>query len=231
MRTTPSLFYVLVFLFGITRIGLAGPTVFRSGQFHATTFTINFNTTDLFNKSGLNGAVIEGVSDFDTVVSNVTHLTDGVSAWSTRDLVGPDSIDIDLGATFAIEKFAIWNAQSDPLSGGNLHLRNIGVFEVYTDDNSTFASPTLVGTFSNPTQTDAAAIQANSFDIVDTNARYVRVRIFGNHGSPNFTQAGEFGFGTSANPVTIPEPSSLILLGLVGVAYCALRVITKKAAV
>jgi hypothetical protein len=57
-------------------------------------------------------------------------------------------------------------------------------------------------------------IKGTIFDLDDTNARFVRVRINSNHGASNVTYAGEFAFGT-----VVPEPSSFLCLGLVALGF------------
>ncbi len=98
---------------------LAGPTpAARAGLIlqptAASTDMGSFNTTTVpdntRNQSGLSTGYTSQVTDFDTyIASNPTHQSI-VSAYRWFSASTTGNFDFDLGGTFTIQSFALWNA-------------------------------------------------------------------------------------------------------------------------
>lgn len=197
------LFALVVVLFGNS----AQAELVRSGTVIASTigeFAASVSLANLTNQAGLSPGYAAGVDDFATAVAANSH-ANNTGDWASPQFTLTGTIDLDLGATFSVERFAIWNAFSE-LSLGTV--RHINAFTVFTDSQSNFATATNVGSFTNP----ELGLDGTIFDLTDSIARYVRVQINSNHGDSQFTQSGEFAFGTTA----IPEPSAFLF----GAAVC-----------
>jgi hypothetical protein len=162
---------------------------------------------------------VSRVTDFDTFVgSSPIHIRNNTPPnYAASFSVPPQNVDYDLGSTFGVEKLAFWNYPfMDP--GG------VTAFEVYTSEVSDFSSSFFAGVFTpiNDGNGDINVVQV--FDLADSNARFVRLRITGSAGGVGFGFS-EVAFGVAGPATVVPEPSSLALLlaGAVGLAGVSLR--------
>lgn len=180
-------------------------------------------TVNLINQSGLTGSnsFTSGVTDFDTYTGgNPTHDPDSSNIWISNDIkVG--NLDLDLGSSYVIDKFAFWNRgfSSDSQLNG---------FTVFTSTVSDFSTSTNVGSFNATQQGSTTAVPVEVFNLADSTGRYVRINITSNHGGPTrpAVVAGEMAFGVSAASTAVPEPSSLALMicfGALGLTARRLR--------
>ena len=72
----------------------------------------NFGSlNNIRNQSGLSTGYTSGVTDFDTYIAgNPTHNGGGTSTiWDSNNYTTTGHIDFDLGGSFSIESFALWN--------------------------------------------------------------------------------------------------------------------------
>lgn len=164
-----------------------------------------------FNQSGLSPTYVDQVDDFDAyIASSPKH--DSTSAFSNsywlsnREIGGqsggpPGNFDFVLGGSFTIQSFALWNY-------------NIRDFELLADDNASFTSPTLLGTFENiALAQNTAAIPAEVFSFTPTLASHVRLQITKQYGQAN-VGISEGAFELGGESAVVPEPSSLLLVCL-----------------
>jgi hypothetical protein len=88
---------------------------------------------------------------------------------------------------------------------------------VYTSELSDFTTSFFAGTFSPLVDVGVGTNALQVFDLSDSTARFVRVRIT--------ERIGAVGFGFSEVAFAVPEPStgSLLALGLVGIAAARRR--------
>jgi hypothetical protein len=92
---------------------------------------------------------------------------------------------------------------------------NVVGFELQASADSSFSSPTSLGTFTaDPNTGPSNAVLPQVFTFTPTSAAFVRMRIFDNNGSGFFTAFGEAAFELKSSPTAVPEPASLTLLGL-----------------
>lgn len=157
------------------------------------------------NQTGLSPNYTSLVTNFETyIASNPTHNSAPLNSWGSTTATG--DFDFSLGGTFAIESFAFWNL------GGN-SFNNVRGFELLADDNASFSSPTLLGTFTATNNGGPSnVVPADVFTFTPTSAAFVRMDITSNYGS------SATGFGQAAFEVesvaAVPEPASLTLLSL-----------------
>jgi len=181
----------------------------------------------VIDQSGLSTGYVDGVTDFDAYIAqSPTHEHGGNNPDFFLGTGTPDlPIDFDLGAAYRIRQLALWNCPFNNLGA-------ILDFEVYTANSVDFLDSTLVGSFTALNDGDdpfAAApfrTGAQVFDLLDTNARYLRIRVltsvlvggfYDNVNRPTRYGLSEVAFDTSAVPSEVPEPGSLSLMVL-GVA-------------
>jgi hypothetical protein len=158
------------------------------------------------NQSGLSVGYTSLVTNFETyIASNPTHDSAPLNDWeSTISPTG--NFDFNLGGTFTIESFAFWNL-------GGASLNNVQGFELLADDNASFSSPTLLGTFTATNNGGPSnVVPADVFTFTPTSAAFVRMVITSNYGS-SATGFGEAAFEVES-VAAVPEPASLTLLGL-----------------
>jgi hypothetical protein len=161
---------------------------------------------NVINQSGLSAPYTSGVTDFAAyIASNPTHnSSDARNAWGSN-FGATGNFDFDLGGTYAIGAFALWNY------GGGLPQNVVG-FDLLAADNAAFSNPTTLGSFTaNPDTGRYTAVLPEVFTFTPTSAAFVRMHITSNNGS-RYTIFGEAAF--SAQATAVPEPSSLALLGV-----------------
>ena len=162
------------------------------------------------DQTGLSAAYTSGVTDFDSyIASNPTHnsSTSGNDWFSVDPPAG--NVDFDLGGTYTIESFALWNMGFD-------WSYNVTEFDLLADDNVSFSSPvTLLSNESaNPYTGSASAVKPEVFTFAPTAASFVRLVITAIK-SGSSAAFGEAAF--EAEP--IPEPSSLVLISLAAMGF------------
>jgi hypothetical protein len=213
-RPTRVLSVAVGFTLAIASVAQAGPILMATG---ATTdmgsFNATYSPTNAIDQSGLAAGYTSGVTDFDTFVASTSTLfgASGANPWFSAQGVFTGNFDFDLGGTYTLSSFALWN---DPQDVGNQGIQD---FSLYADDNSAFSSPTLLGsytaaegtgTFGNLEDLNLGQI----FTFFSTEASFVRMAIESNYGSTSVTGFTEAAFEI-AGPTPIPEPGSLLLLG------------------
>ena len=164
------------------------------------------------NQSGLSAPYTSGVTDFAAyIASNPTH-NSGPAANSFaghNNSLGftPFNLDFNLGGTFTLDAFALWNF------GSNAFVNVVG-FDLLASADSSFSSTTLLGSFNaNPNTGFGSAVLPEVFTFTPTSAAFVRMRITSNNGFSS-TIFGEAAFSVQAAATSVPEPSTFALLGL-----------------
>jgi hypothetical protein len=213
-----QLFVALVFLSGIN-IAYAGiilQPIGASGSMN--NLNVSYTKDALVNQVGLSAGYVSLVDDFDSIAASLTHngsLT-GAGWLSFANLDDPtNSLDFDLGGSFAVEQMALWNYGESNSIGIQ---RNIIQFRLLADDNAAFSSPDDLGTFiANPEGRPTSAVTAEVFSFTQIMASHIRMdQILAGPGAKFYVGAGEVAFDVA----TVPEPSTLaiLVLGLIGLA-------------
>jgi len=166
----------------------------------STTYAIS----NLINQSGLSSSYTSGVTDFSTFVASATLTTNPSTSngWaSTTGNLFPAFIDFDLGAVSLVSRMALWN---------DTDVQALGAFQIFASADAAFTTLTSLGAFTGAVQNVGTLAQV--FDIADATTQYIRIS-----GSPvvNFNgllNIGEIAFEGATS--TVPEPTSLALLGL-----------------
>ena len=168
------------------------------------------------DQSGLSTSYTSGVTGFDVfIASNPTHAgQSGTNIWIGSSASPTGNFDFDLGGSYAIQSFALWNPGSDYFS-------NMIGFNLLGDDNAAFSSPTtlLSGQSANPNTGPSFAALAEVFAFAPTTASFVRLEITSHNGSAS-KSFGEAAFELSS----VAEPSSFLSsssagIGLIGRAW------------
>lgn len=156
------------------------------------------------NQSGLSANYISGVTDFDSfVTSGVTHSGGDSNSWLSASHVYSGYLTFDLGATYDISKFVMWNGASGISA-------SVNGFSISTSNVSDFSSSTSVGSFTGHQSHYGATV----YDLLDTNARYVKLSINGNFGNGCCTAVGDIAFDTQVSAVPESETYAMLLAGL-----------------
>lgn len=171
------------------------------GSINPTYFAVD----NLGDQSGLSVGYTSTVDDFDTYIASApTHPNQAGTAWLSANGNPTGNVNFSLGGPVTIESFALWNYGSDSTV-------NIIDFTLLADDNPTFSSPTVLGSFSaNPNTGPANGVLAEVFSFAPTDASYVRMQITSNNGH-TFTGAGEAAFEVFE---IVPEPASIFLAAI-----------------
>ncbi|MGK7944616.1 MAG: PEP-CTERM sorting domain-containing protein [Microcystaceae cyanobacterium] len=171
---------------------------------------------NMTNQEGLSVLYTAG-DDFDTYLAgNPTHDTysNGMSVWASSVGITEGSITYDFGSAVTLESLALWN--SSPLLFLGIAIINFSLEASLTSD---FSSANDLGEFlatipsNNPTT-------AEVFPFTPTKAQFIRLNVLSNNGGPQ-ASIGEVIFEESQDTespgdLTIPEPSSLLGLFLIG---------------
>lgn len=198
-------------------ISSANATTIISGNVIAQTNYPGWTAEHLLDQSGLSYNYLSGVTDFDSYVGAApTHI--GTSTDSTKGYFspGPAVVDIDLGSSFFLTKFALWNDND---------YQGVKDFNLLISDNSSFTGAVSLGSFSATYGPSGYSIPTavQLFDLIAAQGRFVRINFTRSHGD-NFINVGEVAFGAGANNVnTVPEPTSIALLGLGAMGLFAAR--------
>ncbi|HTD89345.1 MAG TPA: PEP-CTERM sorting domain-containing protein [Burkholderiales bacterium] len=201
MRLIASFVGVLVLVF--SGVSSAGVILQATSATASSTFS-GYSAAKATNQQGLTVGYVSGVTDFDTYVATATHsdpsLATGGLAWFNNG-GSTSTFDMDFGAATLLQRLVLWTDVSNP--------NNINGFDVLLSNDPTFGSFINAGSF-NATDDPNNPTIAQVFDFADASARYLRLNITSNYGGP-FTGFAEAAVETSA---VIPEPASLVLLGL-----------------
>lgn len=170
------------------------------------------NPGNTINQSGLSVGYISLVTDFDAyIASNPTHNGDNspsTTNWTSLIRSPTGNFDFDLGGTFTIEAFALWNQGEN--SGFNLN-----GFELLASADSSFSNTTSLGSFNASPSGSPLSVPVQVFDFTATSAAFVRMVITSNYGSA-FTDFGEAAFKVQTG--VVPEASSLAIWTLLATA-------------
>ena len=172
-----------------------------------------FDIGKTIDQSGLSASYVSGVTDFNSFVSGTTTIDGANNGWFSPGTITTSNIDFDLGGSFNIESFALWN---DFQNVG----QNINAFNLWADDNAGFATPVLLGSF-NAIVSDEPLNFGQIFNFGVTDASHVRMEILSNYGSTFVTGFSEAAFGITAVPV--PAAVWLFGSGLLGLVAVARR--------
>lgn len=160
--------------------------------------------SNLLNRSGLfPGMYAAGTTDFDAYTSATSHDRGifSVNSWLSASGVRTGRVDFDLGQTYQVESFALWNGRVT---------QGILGFRLFASSDAAFTSSTLIGSFTAASVPDVAPAQV--FTFAPTSAAYVRLVIDSVQGAASTTSIGEVAFEVPA-PVSasLPEPATLTM--------------------
>jgi hypothetical protein len=188
----------------------------------------------------LSGSYVDGVTDFTTALTlqheNGNGGTEGGSnvGWASSfnptldndpQSIGNDGVlIIDMGLSVSVSRIGIWMyLNGSPVNAGSA-FDSTKDFEVFSSDSATLATATLtsLGSFVLPDVNTARTGLA--FNITDTSSRYFVINASSIHDDTlpngnNHASFGEIAFEAAA----VPEPSSIALLGLGGIALILRR--------
>ncbi len=174
--------------------------------------TGSFGFINTINQSGLSVGYTSGVTDFDDYIALApTHFGNNFTEGYTNDEPAVN-IDYDLGAPLTIGRMALWFSRF-PQSG------NPSQLQVITSLTSDFATPFDAGTFypnDGRGGFGASPAPVQVFDLADSEARYVRVRVLS-----KFANFGVFYSEVAFAQVTVPEPSSLLMATVFAATVCS----------
>lgn len=166
-----------------------------------------FPASHVIDQSGLTPGYTNLVSDFDVyIASNPTaYHGHGENTWGALEKgIRSGHFDFDLGGSYVIDAFVIWNLVDDPSA--------IREFNLLADSSSDFSNPVNLGSF---TALNNLGLNWNTeaqvFNFHATEASYVRLDIL-NTWSPT---SWHVAYNEAAFSV-VPEPTTLLLFGLGG---------------
>ncbi|XAL99962.1 PEP-CTERM sorting domain-containing protein [Phycisphaeraceae bacterium D3-23] len=190
------------------------------------------------------GATIEAASSFDGPDRSPDHTIDGTgldtsdpnplnwthdtgfpagggSGFFWHDAVGsvPDdaSITFNLGSIVDLNAVLIWNFNAT-FSGGPETDRGFNQYDMFvSSDNVTYTQIVTDGTLAQASGTTSETAQVVNVAGLANGIQYVRLEADTNHGSASHTGLSEVRFDV------VPEPGSLALLGLGGLALLRRR--------
>lgn len=181
-----------------------------------------YNIDRVIDQSGLTEDYTSNVTDFDEYVRLTMHSSDAGN-WLSPINNKSATITFDLGGTYALDAFALWN----DFNGSG---RSVKDFTLSASTDASFSNGTVIGSFS---AADGTGYALNNFSQIfnfdPTLASYIRMDILSNHGA-EYTGFGEAAFRISDAPVSaapsaVPLPAALPLLatGLIGLGVFARR--------
>jgi hypothetical protein len=179
----------------------------------SSTTSSSFGIGNTINQSGLSAGFISSVTDFDTYIAgNPTH-TIIASSYEWFGAAGTNSgvVDYDLGVSYPIDAFALWNEESS----------GIGLFNLLASTDGTTYS-TILSAISPSDNTLAADYGASVFGFSTTNARYFRLNLSGcpqpNPGSYQSCAIGEVALRSPRGIPPVPGPLP-VLGAAIGFGY------------
>jgi hypothetical protein len=146
--------------------------------------------SNVIDQSGLSAGYVDKATNFDAFITSAPSHDSSLIAntWTSTSGATIGNVDFDLGGTFFLQSFALWN-----LGGGNSE--NITGITLLADDNASFSSPVILGSVAvNPNTGPVGSVLAEVFAFAVTAASHVRMQITSNNGDLNFTQLGEVAF-------------------------------------
>jgi hypothetical protein len=173
-------------------------------------FTVNYVVENLINQSGLSVGFSSGVTDFDAYLgASPTHTSPSLPVgvgFASLNSGAIGVIDFDLGDTYTVHRFALWNDED---------FQALGPFSLEISDDSTFASSTFLGAF--VALVDTLPVTAQVFDLVDGTGRYLRLNVGGaTIPGSMLVNFGEIALDASIVQATpVPEPTSIFLWVLI----------------
>ena len=179
----------------------------------ASTMSVFYGSpTYLVNQSGLSATYTSGVTDFSSFVASTTALTAVGYSFAASQTSG--NIDFDLGSILSVDELALWGREYNSN-------QNVDAFKLYASSDSSFTSPTLIGSFvNNPTGNNdtVSAVKADVFSFGSVTTRYIRLEIDSNYGG-GFTTLDEVAF----EETSVPEPATYGMLLVGGLLLAAGR--------
>jgi len=152
-----------------------------------TTFGDLFNVV---NQSGLSSTYLNNVTNFDAYIASTPTHSNAVDGnfWTSQSGTTTGNVDFDLGGTFFLQSFALWNY------GDNNDINITGI-TLLADHDASFSSPTVLGSFTpNPNMGPFVSVDPEVFSFTITSASHVRMQITSNNGDPLLTAFGETAF-------------------------------------
>ncbi|MEX2169571.1 MAG: hypothetical protein WD851_09685 [Pirellulales bacterium] len=171
----------------------------------------------IIDHSGLSVPFVSGVTDFDNYLAQAPlHSRFPSHEWSASGATTTGIIDFDMGRAMLIDRTAIWNEEVTGVSSLN----------VFTSDDPSFGTSSLVGSFAVLDTTRDLDYVADVHLLVPTAVRYVRFEVLGAYADPlnkfvTKASLGEVAFSTT----TVPEQSTFVYMstGVLFAAGCVLR--------
>ncbi len=210
MKRLFSVFIGFLMIFAITGMANAAFIISPDSVFfnNAGEFQSNTRVTNTIDQSGLSAGFTSGVTDFDAYFGSPTHAMQfSNNEWWARNGVNRGTIIYDLGDVYTLDRLALWNEDA----------MGIASFELYTSLSSDFSSFIDHGTFQPSDNAYAVDYEADIFNMIVGNARYVKLVMVG---AGETLGMGEIAFSANTAGNAVPEPATLMLfgLGLLGLA-------------
>ena len=144
------------------------------------------SSANVINQSGLSVGYTSGITDFDDYYfSTPGHNSDDNGAiWASASPFVPGNFDFALGSMVLIESMMIWNCNDQ---------RGVYGFNLLADDNPTFSSPTVLGSFLVDNDGPGDRMAPHGLPFAPTLASHVRMEIISNNGPhPLDVRFGEY---------------------------------------